>query len=186
MILRSTGQHPTLHRLQHADLDDGGRQATYAVRMSSHDREGPDARPETIVGWTLVQAYQVMARRFHAAFAEVGLTAHEFGVLVRLNLQPGASQAALAREVFVTPQSMGPIIRRLVEIGLVRRSPPVSRGNPAALELTDSGRAKLGVAFPRIAGINAPAALGLSREEADRLDQLLRRLRDHLRAADGS
>lgn len=148
--------------------------------MEQQSRSDTGVRPEDLVGWTLVQAYKAMAGRFHETFADLGLTAHQFGVLVRLNLQPGASQAAMAREVFVTPQSMGPIVQHLVADGLVRRVAPVTRGAASALELTDAGRKKLAVAFPRVAAINAPEALGLSPDEAVVLNELLHRVRVHL------
>lgn len=140
--------------------------------------KGP--QPYDLPAWTLVQAYHRVARRFTEAFAEAGLTAHQFGVLVQLSIQPGASQAALARSVLVTPQSMGPLLLQMTETGLVRRAAPAVRGTAATVELTEQGRRVLAATFPAVGAINEPAALGLTQPEAVELNRLLHRVLAHL------
>lgn len=137
-------------------------------------------QPYDLPAWTLVQTYHRVARRFTEAFAEAGLTAHQFGVLVQLSIQPGASQAALARAVLVTPQSMGPLLQQMIEVGLARRAAPAVRGTAATVELTDHGRRVLRDTFPSVGAINEPAALGLTRPEAVELNRLLHRVLEHL------
>jgi DNA-binding MarR family transcriptional regulator len=133
----------------------------------------------------LVQTYHQVARRFHAAFAASGLTAHHFGVLVQLSREPGASQAALARAVLVTPQSMGALLQQMTQLGLVRRPAAVQPGRPIAVELTQHGRDVLASTFPRVGAVNAPAALGLSETEAVQLNRLLHRVLHHLEEGSG-
>ena len=141
---------------------------------------GAGPAPDDLPAWTLVQTYHRVARRFSAAFAASGLTAHQFGVLVQLHRQPGASQAALARAVLVTPQSMGPLLQQMTDDGLVHRVRPPVRGTAAAVELTDHGRTMLAATFPAVSAINQPAALGLTRAEAAELNRLLHRVLNHL------
>lgn len=135
--------------------------------------------PGELTAWTLVQTHHRVARRFHETFASVGLTAHQFGVLVRLSTDPGVSQAALARQVLITPQSMGEILAQMEAADLVRRVPPPRRGAPIAVELTEAGRAALQSTYPSVAAINRPAALGLSDEEAATLNRLLHQILDY-------
>ena len=136
--------------------------------------------PYDLPAWTLVQAYHRVASRFTDVFAAAGLTAHQFGVLVQLSVQPGVSQAALARAVLVTPQSMGPLLRQMTEVGLVRRTAPAVRGIAAAVELTARGRQVLAATFPAVGAVNEPAALGLTGPEAVELNRLLHRVLEHL------
>lgn len=144
-------------------------------------RINPD--PRDLPAWTLVQAYHRIARRFTDAFGKAGLTAHQFGILVQLSVQPGASQAALARAVLVTPQSMGPLLQQIIDLGLVLRVAPAVRGAAATVELTHHGRQVLRATFPAVGAVNEPAALGLTRPEAVELNRLLHRVLAHL---DGS
>lgn len=127
-----------------------------------------------------MQAYHRVARRFNDAFATAGLTAHQFGVLVQLSVQPGVSQAALARAILVTPQSVGPLLAQMTDVGLIRRSAPVVRGAASSVELTDRGRRTLVEVYPAVGAVNEPAALGLTPAEAAELNRLLHRVLTHL------
>lgn len=86
------------------------------------------------------------------------------------------SQAQIARQVLVTPQSLGEMLRGLEDRGLVRRADPLSRGRPARVALTDDGAALLETAAPLVAALNEPAALGLTEAEHHRLDALLKKV----------
>lgn len=148
--------------------------------MAEASAGADQASPEDWAGWSLVQAYHRVGRRFHETFAAAGLTAHQFGVLVQLDREPGVSQAALARHVLVTPQSMGDLLGQLEALGYLRRTRAAFRGAAASVELTDTGRRILAEVFPRVAAINTPAALGLTPGECESLNGLLRRVLDHL------
>ncbi|GLZ45369.1 hypothetical protein Acsp06_15540 [Actinomycetospora sp. NBRC 106375] len=137
--------------------------------------------------WEIVQTYHPVARGFHALFGAVGLTPNQFGVLAVLRDEEGSdhasTQAELARQVLLRPQSMGELVASLVDRGLVERDGPGGRGRATGLRLTDAGRAALDDALPRVHDYNAPAAIGLTPEDAATLAALLRRVR---RALDGS
>lgn len=166
----------------------GGEQTAHDDRV---DRDAEDQCPTThgrypgpapgeLKAWTLVQAYPPVARRFHEILASVGLTKHQFGVLVKLTTDPGISQAALARHILITPQSMGEILTQMESASLVRRTGPQRRGTPIAVEITHAGREATRTAYPLIAAINTPAALGLREDEAVTLNRLLHKVVDHL------
>ena len=135
-----------------------------------------DFDPETVTGWTLVRAYQVVARRFYEVLGSVGLTPMQFGVLLDLSTRPGASQADLARRNLVTPQSIGELLVSLEQRGLVHRA-AARPGTAHAVTLTDDGRRALARAVPAVRDLNAPGALGLTAEQAETLNTLLHTLR---------
>jgi DNA-binding MarR family transcriptional regulator len=139
--------------------------------------------------WEIVQTYHPVARGFHALFAEVGLTPNQFGVLAVLRDEEGtgraSTQAELARQVLLRPQSTGELVASLVARGLVAREGPGGRGRPTGLGLTDAGRRVLDDAYPRVQAYNAAAAIGLTPDEATTLASLLRRVRAAVDSSDG-
>jgi DNA-binding MarR family transcriptional regulator len=130
---------------------------------------------DDVVPWTVVRASHALSRVFTAELAKVGLKPHLFGILATLSRNPGMSSAELARQVRVTPQSMGSLLRGLVADGLVDHPEP-RRGQPLAVSLTPAGHELLGRAWPVIARMNRPAALGLTAAEAAQLNALLHRV----------
>lgn len=138
------------------------------------------AAPADLPAWTLVQTAHLAGRRFHELFASQGLTAHQFGILVALSRRPGLSQAALAREILVTPQSIGAILTQMDSTDLVRRTPPTQPGAAISVAITPRGQALLAQTFPLVGAMNTPAALGLDQAQARTLNELLHRVHDHL------
>ncbi|WP_295661206.1 MarR family winged helix-turn-helix transcriptional regulator [uncultured Nocardioides sp.] len=143
------------------------------------DQPGP-GDPDSVVGWTLVRAYHRVAPLLRAVLGQAGLSPHQFGVLVQLSVEPDISQAALARRILITPQSMGAVLRQMEAAGLVSLSPSAGRGVPRPARLTDDGRRVLARTYPRVRELNAPESLGLTAEEARTLNRLLHRVHDHL------
>jgi DNA-binding MarR family transcriptional regulator len=130
-----------------------------------------------------VQTAQRAARRFRDVFGAHGLTAHQFGVLVQLSIQPGVSQAALARHILITPQSMGEVLQQMESAGLITRVPPPRRGTAIDVRLTEEGQQALAATYPDVAAINTPAALGLDDADAATLNALLHRVLTHFEGA---
>jgi DNA-binding MarR family transcriptional regulator len=130
---------------------------------------------DSVVPWTVVRASHALSRVFTAELAKVGLKPNLFGILATLSRNPGMSSAELARQVRVTPQSMGALLRGLVADGLVSHPSP-QRGQPLSLRLTPAGEELLGRAWPIIARMNRPSAMGLTAAEAAQLNALLHRV----------
>jgi DNA-binding MarR family transcriptional regulator len=146
--------------------------------------DGPALAPELPL-WELVRTYHPAARRFGEVFAAAGLGPTQFGVLVSLaetdvDPDPGPSQADLARQVLVRPQSMGELVTGLLDRGLVSREGAGGRGRRARLRITAAGRDALAGAVPGVNAVNDPAALGLDPDEVTMLVGLLRRVRARL------
>ncbi len=107
--------------------------------------------PYATIGFALKQAQQALRTRLDAELRKIGLTTPQYAVLVYLNVEAGASNAALARRAFVTPQTMQAILVTLEKAGLIKRSPHPDYGRVRKTELTASGRRALEAASAIVA-----------------------------------
>jgi DNA-binding MarR family transcriptional regulator len=130
--------------------------------------------------WELIQTSWVVARGFAQVFAEAGLSPGQFGALQCLVDHDGLTQADIARQLMMRPQSLGEVVTSLVARGFVRRDGPAGRGRRAGLSLTEQGRATLRRAGPGARAFNAPEAIGLTPAQTTTLVQLLRTVRHTL------
>lgn len=135
----------------------------------------PYPDPDDVVGWTLVRTGHAIGRVFTTELAALGLKPHIFGILAQVRRVPGLSSAELARHVLVTPQSMGELLRRMAGDGLIEYTPP-RRGQRLSVHLTDKGGDLLDRAFAVVSSMNRPDRLGLSADEAARLNTLLHKI----------
>ena len=71
--------------------------------MSSRKVTSPTRDPYATIGFALKQAQQALRTRLDAELSEIGLTTPQYAVLAFLDVEAGASNAALARRAFVTP-----------------------------------------------------------------------------------
>jgi len=132
---------------------------------------------EMLPAWNLVRTAHVVGLRFVELFTAVDLTPTQFAVLMHLEEDERLTQAQLARQVLVSPQSMGVLITSLVERGLVVRDGPGGRGRRAGLTLTGTGVETLERVWPSVRAFNTPTALGLTPAQAAMLDETLDRVR---------
>ncbi|MGK2880577.1 MAG: MarR family winged helix-turn-helix transcriptional regulator [Mycobacterium sp.] len=77
------------------------------------------------------------------ALEPAGVSFPQYICMRILSLQPGWSNADLAREVGVSPQAMNMVIRSLQESGLVARPATVASGRSLPAALTREGAATL-------------------------------------------
>ena len=110
----------------------------------------------------------------------IGLTVPQYNVLSAVQIQPGISNAALARGAFVTAQSMQGIVANLERLGLLRRKPHPTHGRIRQSELTEKGSAVLAKAHKLLIGVEEAMTSGLKKEELDALRSLLHRCAENL------
>jgi DNA-binding MarR family transcriptional regulator len=108
--------------------------------------------PYATIGFSLKLAQQALRTHLDSALQEIGLTTPQFAVLTYLEVEPGASNAALARRAFVTPQTMQAILVGLERIGFISRAPHPEHGRVQTTEITKSGRSVLRSASSIVAG----------------------------------
>lgn len=128
----------------------------------------------------LLAAPGYAVRRLHQAYVaawvhvvDPQLTGPQFAVLTAINAFPGAEQGSLASSVALDRSTMGSIVRRLEDRGLITRTTPAEDGRKRLLFLTDPGIAALRVVDRRARALDRLLMQGY---DADGQATLLRRL----------
>ncbi|MET7320566.1 MarR family transcriptional regulator [Streptomyces sp. NPDC005549] len=118
----------------------------------------------------------VVRARLEELLKPAGVTALQYTALTVLERHDGISAAQLARDSFVTAQSMADMVRALESRGLVRREPNPGNRREKVILLADAGRRLL-------ADHAEPARLLEQRMVADLGPADVERFRDALRSA---
>jgi DNA-binding MarR family transcriptional regulator len=127
---------------------------------------------------TLHQAIRVA---LEAAAQGTGQSLTQQAVLVAVARQPTASNAALARAAFVSPQSMGELLQELERKGLVTRAPSSANARMLHTQLTPAGQRALSVTGEKLAAVEQRLTSGLSQQETKALQSLLSRCLESFR-----
>lgn len=96
--------------------------------------------PYATIGFALKKAQQALRLHLDAALRDIGLTTPQYAVLTFLKDEAGASNAALARRAFVTPQTMQAILVGLERAGFIARNAHPEHGRVQQTVLTTAGR----------------------------------------------
>jgi DNA-binding MarR family transcriptional regulator len=145
--------------------------------MSSADMPTPVAKR---LGYTLKRAQHALRTRMDEALRPLGLTAPQYAVLSAVELEPGISNARLARAAFVTPQTMQGILANLEREGLVAREPDPSHGRILLSGLTRRGQEVLASAHQVIDGVEAVMLASIDPAYASEMAKVLTRCADAL------
>jgi DNA-binding MarR family transcriptional regulator len=111
----------------------------------------------------------------------LGLTAAQYLALRLVDHTPGLSNAELARELFVTPQTTIRVLQGLTDEGLVFRTPNARHGRLLETHLTPKGTRLLAVARPRAEAAETEVLAALTSAQQDRLLSFLQRCTSALR-----
>lgn len=120
--------------------------------MSSEETDAVMDDPFATIGFALKMAQQALRTHVDATLQQIGLTTPQYAVLNFLTVEPGASNAALARRSFVTPQTMQGIVVALERSSFIVRAPHPDHGRVQTTELTHRGREVLAAASVIVAG----------------------------------
>jgi DNA-binding MarR family transcriptional regulator len=102
-------------------------------------------------------------------FRPIGMTALQYTALTVLERHPDLSSAQLARNSFVTAQTMADMVRALEERGLVERHRDTADRRRLVLALTGDGRDLLRRYRDRVAALEERMLSGLTAEQAAEL-----------------
>jgi DNA-binding MarR family transcriptional regulator len=105
----------------------------------------------------------------------VGLTAAQYLALQLVGHSPGLSNAELARELFVTPQTTIRVVQALTEGRLVSRTPNARHGRLLETRLTPAGSRLLAEARPLADAAETVVLAALTPGQRDRLLSSLQR-----------
>lgn len=135
---------------------------------------------EENIGTMLAQVSRLFRRRFDERARGVGVTRPQWQALNLLRHHPGLNQGKLAEHLEVEPITLGRMIDRLQETGLVeRRDDPADR-RAWRIHLTPKGEELL-LRLRPIAGDTVDAALeGVDAEQQEQLRAVLGKIRANL------
>jgi len=113
------------------------------------------------LGYLLRQAHAAVRLKMERTLADLGVTSPQFAVLTMLNAYPGLSGADVARLTFLTPQTVGVIIRNLERDGAIVMTPHPVHGRIQQWTLTPRGSTLLRACRERVIGLEKRLANGL-------------------------
>lgn len=137
--------------------------------------------PFATIGFALKLAQQALRTHLDAELQQIGLTTSQYAALNFLKVEPGASNAALARRAFVTPQSMQAILVALERAGLISRTPHPEHGRVQTTELTPRGCDALEAASGIVANAEARLRDASAPLHPEAVAEMLRRLAEAFR-----
>jgi DNA-binding MarR family transcriptional regulator len=119
------------------------------------------------LGYALKRAQQALRGHLDARLRTIGLTTPQYSVLAGLEVSAGMSNAELARQAFVTPQTMQAIIVTLERDGLIKRKDHPLHGRVRTTELTAEGRTALLAAHEIVADAEMRARHAVSPDDPE-------------------
>lgn len=131
---------------------------------------------DKIVGFHLRLAYGAVYRHFTETFTDIDLTQKQVSVLWLIDDHPDIAQADLGRRLQIDRATVMAIINRLQGHGYVVRGQSKIDGRRQTLNLTDVGRTALATARRAIEEHESWLKSRFTKQEADTLIELLRRI----------
>lgn len=145
--------------------------------MISNDNE---LKLPVTVGFLLHDVARLLRKRFEQNARDLGLTRSQWQVLVYLARNEGIHQGGLAELLEVEPITLGRMIDKLQEGGLIERRPHATDRRVWLLYLTEKARPKL-EAIQALGEVTRGEALsGICEEEHRRLLDTLSRMKGNL------
>ena len=126
-----------------------------------------------LIGYRLKEVQSLLRSRMEETLRPLGITVAQYVCLEILKSTPGASNAELARQAFVTRQTMNTLLRGLQERGLIERATHATKGRALPTMLTPQGEQMLAQATGRIREIEQHMVGGLSDAKRQELWDLL-------------
>ncbi len=108
---------------------------------------------EQSVGYQLKRAQYALRVQMDNALRKAGLTTPQYAALSAIEETPGLSGNKIARQCFVTPQTMNLILVNLESRGLIVRHPHHEYGRILQAYLTPAGENRLQESHHKIRGI---------------------------------
>jgi DNA-binding MarR family transcriptional regulator len=133
----------------------------------------PLAASEPMLLYLVKQVELAVRSHLDNLLRPAGLTALQYTALTVLERHPDLSSAQLARNSFVTAQSMADMINALEGRGLIERHRDQADRRRLVVDLTTAGRALLDLYRDQVAAVQTRMLTGLDSEEISRLRHCL-------------
>lgn len=133
-------------------------------------------RLDDFLCFSIYSANLAFGRAYKAILEELGITYTQWIAIVALWEEDHQTVKALGEKLFLESNTLTPILKKLEELGYVRRQRDPADERQVVITLTDAGRELR----EKGARKNLIEASGLSPEEFGRLQKAVARLRDTL------
>ncbi|MFC4098172.1 MarR family winged helix-turn-helix transcriptional regulator [Paenibacillus xanthanilyticus] len=137
-------------------------------------------RDDRSLGYLLHHTASAYRRVMGAHTKAFDLTPEQFGLLVNLRLKDGISQKKLADQMYKDQATTGKIIEKLEAKNLIKRSPDPSDRRAFLLYMTEEAERVLDQLAPWEAKTRAQALRGISDEELELFERVIRTMQDNL------
>src|SRR5579862_4543464 len=121
------------------------------------------------VAYLIKRVQLALHARLDRVLRPLGLTPPQYAVLSAIELEPGISNAALARAAFVTPQTMQGIVANLERAGFLARQVDPTNARILKGDLTAKGRKILARAHARGIAVESEMLGSLTPGDAKKL-----------------
>lgn len=138
------------------------------------------AHPEPTLLYVMKQVELAVRSHLDDVFRPIGMTALQYTALTVLERHPDLTSAQLARNSFVTAQTMADMVTALQERGLIERHRDAMDRRRLVLALTRDGRALLSRYRGKVAALEEQMLAGLSDRDARTLRRSLLTCRANL------
>lgn len=125
------------------------------------------------LGFLIGDTARLMRRAFDERVRNKGITRPQWRVLVLLHRFDGSNQVALAEMMDVEPITLGRMIDRLQDAGLVERRADHSDRRAWRVHLTPAGESRIEDLKPLATELFADAVSGLSEDQQSELEAML-------------
>lgn len=127
--------------------------------------------------FAVYSANLAFGKAYRPILDDLGLTYTQYITLICLAERDGQTVRELGQSLFLESNTLTPILKKMEEMGYLRRERDTADERQVVVSLTASGRALRAKAA---SGANLTAATGLSPEEFKTLQKAVSRLRDNL------
>jgi MarR family transcriptional regulator, temperature-dependent positive regulator of motility len=133
-----------------------------------------------MAGYMIRRLHQISVAVFSERMAREGyeLTPVQFGALSALEADPGIDQATLASAIAYDRATIGGVVDRLEQKGLIERTVSEKDRRARTLRLTPAGRKLLDEVRPHVLQLQSDILAGLDPAETGQLLALLRKATD--------
>jgi MarR family transcriptional regulator for hemolysin len=141
-------------------------------------------RPEGIpIGRRLALTSKAVSAAFNAALGAEGGTLSTWLILSALRSDRWSTQLDLARSLGIEGPTLTRHLENLERAGFVRKERSATDRRAVRVELTDAGEAAHGKMLGAVIAFNEQLQAGLTGDDLRRLDQVLARLGENVRAS---
>lgn len=139
-----------------------------------------DINVTCLISYTLKKTQHALRLHMDEALIVMDLTTPQYAVLAQLELNPGISNAALAKASFITPQTMHAIVSNLEKRNLIQRTEDPDHGRILRAELTEVGYKIVRTAHEIISTVEEKMTHTFSEKDKILLEKLLNKCFDNL------